>query len=324
VALTTVFKPQDPDLANGPFKTQAGARDLPADKGTVSDTVDYSAMRRTHFWRVALPGEGGLIVKFNNNGANLSAEVVPPSGAPEKVDPTVGYKKDDLPAGDYFVKVFANEPGDAGKYELSTAFKQGDTCKNGGPACTIEGAEELKLPQDSKTSDVDYTKAKQHHYYKASVKEKGRLTIAFKVLQPPRGSKVAAYFKKNADDEGDKIVGTSVTKDIEAPGDYFIQVTAPDTGEAAKYALQTIWQPANFISADMVEKQTQGQCLLTVSAGSNQGVRAGSSCTIVAGSNPAPIDSCVVDQAFPNLSKVRPMGSCTKIPVQNVKVQISQ
>ena len=40
--------------------------------------------------------------------------------------------------------------------------------------------------------------------------------------------------------------------------------------------------------------------------------------------NTSPIDSCVVDQAFPNLSKVRPTGNCSKIPLQNVKVQISQ
>jgi len=42
------------------------------------------------------------------------------------------------------------------------------------------------------------------------------------------------------------------------------------------------------------------------------------------GANTAPIDSCVVDQAYANLSKVRPAGSCSRIPLQNVKVQISQ
>ena len=131
--------------------------------------------------------------------------------------------------------------------------------------------------------------------------EKGKLTIVFKVLQPTRGSKVQAVFKKNADDEGDRITGTSVTKDVDAPGAYFILISAPEPGV-----------------------QKAGGCMLTVSAGSNHGVRAGAACTVVAGANPAPIDSCVVDQAFPNLSKVRPSGSCSKIPTQNVKVQISQ
>jgi len=40
VAVTTVFKPQDPELANGPYKTQAGAREL-SPTGSVSDVVDY-------------------------------------------------------------------------------------------------------------------------------------------------------------------------------------------------------------------------------------------------------------------------------------------
>ena len=321
VSVVTVFKPQDPDLANGPYKTQTGARDL-SPTGSVSDTVDYSAMRRTQFWKVSIPS-GGLNLKFNPNGANLTAELIGPQGAPEKIDPVVGLKKDKLPGGDYFVKVYANDAGDSGKYDLSSAYVQGDVCENGGPACEIAGAEELKLPQDSKTADVDFNKAKAFHFYKASLKEKGRLTIVFKVLQPPR-AKIQALFKKAPDDEGDRITGSSVTKDVEAPGDYYIQVAAPDAGDYGKYALQTIWQPANFISAEMVEKQTAGQCLLTVSAGSNQGVRSGAACTIVAGSNPAPIDSCVVDQAFSTLSKVRPLGSCARIPTQNVKVQISQ
>ncbi|HYZ88778.1 MAG TPA: hypothetical protein VE620_05740 [Myxococcales bacterium] len=322
VAVTTVFKPQDPELANGPYKLQAGARELPA-TGMVSDTVDYSAMKRTQFWKISITS-GGLNLKFNPGMSNLTAEFISGQGAPEKIDPAIGLKKEKLVGGDYFVKVYANDAGDAGKYELSSTFVQGDVCENGGPACDIAGAEELKLPQDSKTADVDFNKAKAHHFYKAALKEKGRLTIVFKVLQPPRGSKVQALFKKSPDDEGDRLLGTSVTKDVDSPGDYFIQVTAPEAGTSAKYALQTIWQPANFISADMLEKATAGGCMLTVSAGTNHGVRAGAACTIVAGANTSPIDSCVVDQAFPNLSKVRPTGNCSKIPLQNVKVQISQ
>jgi len=322
VAVTTVFKPQDPELANGPYKAQAGARELPA-SGTVSDAVDYSGMKRTQFWKISITS-GGLNLKFNPGMSNLTAEFMGAQGGPEKIDPTIGLKKEKLVGGDYFVKVYANDAGDAGKYELSTTFVQGDVCENGGTACDIAGAEELKLPQDSKTADVDYNKAKAHHYYKASLKEKGRLTIVFKLLQPARGSKVQALFKKSLDDDGDRLLGTSVTKDVDAPGDYFVQVTAPEAGERAKYALQTIWQPANFISADMLEKATAGGCMLTVSAGSNHGVRAGAACTIVAGANTSPIDSCVVDQAFPNLSKVRPTGNCSRIPLQNVKVQISQ
>src|SRR3989454_1273711 len=202
------------------------------------------------------------------------------------------------------LKVYANDAGDAGRYRLATSFKQGDTCKNGGPACSLEGAEELKLPSDSKTADVDYSRSKQFHFYRATFKERGKLTITFKVLQPQRGSKGAAYFMKNPDDEGDRISGTSVTKEIDQPGEFYIRVQAPESGDYAKYAMATIFQPSNFIPADVVEIG-RSPCLLTVSAGTNQGVRAGFGCTVVNASGQA-IDSCVVDQTFPNLSKVKP------------------
>ncbi len=320
VEVRTIFKPQDPDAAQQACKTQGTARELSADKGQVEDSVDYSAQRRTCWWKVPLTAEGALSIKFDNNGNNLTAEFVPQQGAPEKIDPVAGFTKNDLPAGDYFVKVYANDAGDAGRYRLATNFKMGDTCKNGGPACSLEGAEELKLPSDSKTADVDYSKSKQFHFYKASFKEKGKLTITFKVLQPQRGSKVAAYFMRSPDEEGDKITGAAVTKEIDTPGDVYIRVQAPETGDYGKYAISTIFQPANFIPADVVEIG-RSPCLLTVSAGTNQGVRAGLGCTVVNASGQA-IDSCVVDQTFPNLSKVKPASSrCNVAP--NSKVQIT-
>src|SRR6266446_528534 len=264
--------------------------------------------------------KGALGMKFDNHGANLSAEFVPPQGAPEKIDPVAGLAKNDLAAGDYFIKVYANDAGDAGRYRLATSFKQGDTCKNGGPACSLEGAEELKLPSDSKTADVDYSRSKQFHFYRATFKERGKLTITFKVLQPQRGSKLAAYFMKNPDDEGDRISGTSVTKEIDQPGEFYIRVQAPESGDYGKYAIATIFQPSNFIPADVVEIG-RSPCLLTVSAGTNQGVRAGFGCTVVNASGQA-IDSCVVDQTFPNLSKVKPASTrCNVAP--NAKVQIT-
>ena len=320
VEMRTVFKPDDPDAAQQACKTQGTARELKAEGGSVEGDVDYSAQKRTCWWKVPLTAEGALGLKFDNNGANLSAEFVPPQGAPEKIDPVAGLAKNDLAAGDYFIKVYANDAGDAGRYRIATNFKQGDTCKNGGPPCSLEGAEELKLPSDSKTADVDYSKSKQFHFYKANFKEKGKLTITFKVLQPTRGSKVAAYFMKNPDDEGDRISGTSVTKDIDQPGEFYIRVQAPESGDYGKYAIATIFQPSNFIGADVVEIG-RSPCLLTVSAGTNQGVRAGLGCTVVNASGQA-LDSCVVDQTFPNLSKVKPANArCNVAP--NSKVQIS-
>ncbi len=319
VELRTIYKPQDPDANQQACKTQGTAREL-SENGAVEDGVDYSAQRRTCWWKVPLTSEGALAVKFDNNGSNLTAELVPPQGAPEKIDPVAGLSKPDLAAGDYFIKVYANDAGDAGRYRLATTFVQGDTCKNGGPACSLEGAEELKLPSDSKTADVDYAKAKQFHFYKASFKEKGKLTITFKVLQPTRGSKVAAYFMKTPDDEGDRIAGTSLTKEIDQPGDFYIRIQAPQSGDYGKYAISTIFQPSNFIPADVVEIG-RSPCLLTVSAGTNQGVRPGLGCTVVSASGQA-MDSCVVDQTFPNLSKVKPSNArCNVAP--NAKVQIS-
>ena len=272
VELRTIYKPQDPDAAQQACKSQGTARELKAE-GSIEDGVDYSAQRRTCWWKVPLTADGALTVKFDNRGANLTAEFVPPQGAPEKIDPAAGLAKNDLPAGDYFIKVYANDAGDAGRYRLATSFKQGDTCKNGGPACSLEGAEDLKLPSDSKTADVDYSRSKQFHFYRATFKERGKLTITFKVLQPQRGSKVAAYFMKNPDDEGDRISGTSVTKEIDQPGEFYIRVQAPESGDYAKYAIATIFQPSNFIPADVVEIG-RSPCLLTVSAGTVSGTPA--------------------------------------------------
>ena len=320
-ALNTVFKPADPDQANGRYKAQEGARDLPADKGLVSDTVDYSAMRRTNFWKISLPGDGGLTVKFNPNGANITAQLIQPQGAPMPIDPAVGVNLPDVAAGDYFVKVTATDAGDFGKYDLSTAFKAGDTCKNGGDACGIAGAEELKLPTDSKTSDVDFTKAKQFHYYKATLTAKGKLTIAFKILNPPRGSKVGAYLMKAPDDDGERISPSS-SKTVELdPGDYYVRVQAPEAGDFAKYAVSSIFQPDNFISGDVVEIQ-RSPCLLTVSAGSNQGVRSGAGCTVVSAAGGAPLDSCSITEVYPNLSKVKPLAPGCHIPPTS-KVQVA-
>jgi hypothetical protein len=193
-----------------------------------------------------------------------------------------------------------------------------DTCKNGGPSCSLEGAEELRLPSDSRTADVDYSRSRQFHFYKASFKEKGKLTVRFKVLHARRGSKVSAYLMKSQDDEGDRIAGNA-TREIESPGDVYIRVQAKDAGDRAKYAIATIFQPASFIPADVVEIG-RNPCVLTVGAGTRQGVRAGVGCTVV---NPAgqALDSCVVEQTFPNLAKVKPAGArCNLAPGCRVQI----
>ena len=318
VELRTIFKPLDPDAAQQACKTQGGARELNPVRGRVEDFVDYSAQRRTCWWRVALRSDGTLSLKFNDNGNNITAELVSAQGPPQRIDPVAGLTKEDLPAGNYYVKVYADDAGDSGRYSLASSFTMVDTCKNE-PHCSWETAEDLKLPADSKTADVDVGKGKQFHYYRANFNEKGKLTITFRVMQP-RGSMVSAYFMKAPDDEGERVAG-SVTKEIDQPGEFAIRVQAPEPGDYGKYAIQTIWQPANFIPAEVVEIQKTPVCMLTVSAGTNQGVRSNVACTILSPGGQA-VDSCVVDQVFPNLSKVRPGSSRCNIAPSS-KVQIS-
>ena len=175
-------------VLSGPSKIRSGARNLPAENGRVSDRVDYSGRKRTNYWRIDTPAEGTLKIGFEPQGQDVVAEIEGTGSTPEQIGPD-GYEKKDLPAGEYYVRVYAKGPGDAGAYRLSTAFEPGDPCKNGGPACARESAEDLKLPQDSKLGDVDFKQAKQRHYYKASLKEKGRLTIALTTALPGKRSR---------------------------------------------------------------------------------------------------------------------------------------
>jgi hypothetical protein len=321
VELRVLYKPRDADAAHTACKTPATARELAADK-PVEDQVDYSAQRRTCFWHLALQGEGSLKLRFDNQGNGISADFVPPHGSLEKIDPVGGLSKSDLPAGDYYVKVYANDAGDAGTYNLATSFEEADTCKNGGPTCSLEGAEELKLPSDSKTADVDYGKRKQFHFYRVALREKGKLTLTFRIQQPPRGSRLQAFFMRGPEDGGERIPSpAAITKDVDGPGDYYVRVQAPDPGDFGRYSVGMFWSPANFIPAEVVEIG-RAPCLLTVSAGANQGVRPGVACTVVSASG-QPLDSCVVDQTFPNLSKVRPGNARCNLQT-TARVQINQ
>jgi hypothetical protein len=178
------------------------------------------------------------------------------------------------------------------------------------------------MPADSKQGEVDFTKAKQFHFYKFTIapNQKGKVTIGFKINLPARGSKVACYLMRTPDEEGEKITGTSLTRALD-PGDYYLRVQAPEQGEFAKYALTNSFLADNFITADVLEKGIN-PCMLTINAGSNKGVRTGAAATIMSAPN-SPVDSAVVDQVFQNLAKVRPLGnSCAKIPANGATVVI--
>jgi hypothetical protein len=319
--LTTLFKPADPDELSEGRNTPGSARELAFDK-SVEDTVDYSARKRTHMWKVAVPGPGGVQLKFENKDkdkAKINASFVDPNGKEEKIDPVAGFKKDDLPAGDYFVKVEANDAGDAGRYELRAAYKAGDLCKNGPENCSRTGALDLKLPADQKKGEVDNSKGKAFAWYKWTFPGKGKLNVTFK--PEGKGSKAVAGLQKNEGDEVETFKGT-ISKEITEPSELYLQVAANEPGDAGKFAFQAVFQPANALTVEVAEKRGS-PCMLTVGpgAGTNQGVRDGLQCTVVTPQGQL-IDQCVVDRAFSNMSQVRPMGSCSKIDPRNAKVLI--
>src|SRR3954464_7727122 len=120
-----LVRPADPDELSGPSKVRSGARNLPADNGGVSDLVDYSGRKRTNYWRIDTPAEGTLKIGFEPQGQDVVAEIEGTGSTPEQIGPN-GYEKRALPAGEYYVRVYAKAPGDAGVYRLSTAFEPGD------------------------------------------------------------------------------------------------------------------------------------------------------------------------------------------------------
>ena len=312
-----VFKPADPDAAQSAEKTQAGAKEVTdVDGSKLAGTVDYSAMKRTQFWKLIGIAGGSLQIHFNNGAPKgVTAEVMPPGAAAEPIDPVAGWKKDNAPAGDYFVHVFAIDAGDAAQYELAVKYDQGDPCANGGDSCHAESADDLKAPSDTKTGEVDYNKAKAYHWYKLTAAQKGRVTFSFKAQA--KGSKVRAEVMPSVDaDDGDRVVG-SMSKDVEQGAAVLLRVSAPNRGDASKYTLTEVFQAANFINGKVVENDKH--CGLTVQAGSNQGVRAGVGCTVV-NSSGQPLGTAVVDQAFPNMSKVRMLGQCSMGGVEAVQI----
>jgi hypothetical protein len=235
--LTVLASALAADAAQQPCGTEATARELNPRLGQVDDDIDSTAQRGTCWWHLGFEAGGWLRVKFDNFGSKLSADFVPRQGAPEKIDPIAGLYKPDLPGGDYYVKVYANEPGAAGRYRLQTDSARGDFLD------TPEMADELKSPSDSRIGELDVSRGKQFQFYRFSAKEKGKLTISFKVLHRPRGSKMAAFFMKAADDaEGEKIPRTPLSKEID-PGDVYIRVQAPGPGDSGKYELRTTYQP---------------------------------------------------------------------------------
>src|SRR5205085_3952476 len=137
--LLTLLKAADPDEQSEGHNTPAGAIEASFDK-PVEGTVDYCARKRTQLVKVTLPGPGGLQIRAENKDkdkAKINASLIDPNGQSLPIDTAAGFKKDDLPAGEYFVKMEANDVADAGRFEVRASYKQGDVCKNGPENCTI-------------------------------------------------------------------------------------------------------------------------------------------------------------------------------------------
>ncbi len=305
-----VYKPADPEKGGGPERTQAGAREVAElDGARLAGTVDYSAMKRTQWWKLRRVAGGALSLRFAKDApAGVTAEVFMPGVASEKVDPLAGWKRDVSPPGDYYVRVTANEAGDRGDYTLSVTYSLGDLCANGGEACRGEAPEELKVPSDNRTSEVDASKGNAFHWYKLQAPQKGKVLIAFRVLG--KAGKLRAEVMSGPDaEEGERIAGT-LTRDIGASGVLFVRISAPLKGAGGKYAIAETFQPATVIAAKIVEDDRR--CQLSVGAGSVQGVHAGMAATIVSISGTI-LGQAVVDESFSQLSKVRMLGNCTAV-----------
>lgn len=324
--LSVLFKPVDKELdrAAGPIGTQAGAQpvDLASGQAQVTGTVDYSGMKRDNYWKLTLPGSGALTLHINSGGAAIHAEYINPQGAPQKIDPTSGLQVQNLPAGDYYVHVYADGAGDAGSYTLAAKFDAGDICANGGAACAIDGAESLALQgtplAGSTRGDVDYSKGTAYHWYKVTVPQAGKLTLNFKPDR--RGEKLRCEIMQPGADSGDAIYGNAI-RSVQG-GDVYLRVSADQPGWGGKYGLNVSFAPVTYLNALITEIDPQDGCILTIQAGASTGVRTGAQCQVVNGGQT--LMPCVVEQTFNALSKVRaqPSGPC-KVP-RGAVVQIPQ
>ncbi len=185
------FKPADPEAGGGAEKSQAGAKQVDdVDGAKLAGTVDFSAMKKSQWWKLAGISGGALALHFAGGAPKgISAEVLPPGAAAEKVDNVAGWTKANIPAGDYMVHVFADDTCDMGQYEVAVKYDAGDPCQNGGDACHPESADDLKVPNDTKTGEVDFNKAKAYHWYKLTAPSKGKATFAWQRTLPERALK---------------------------------------------------------------------------------------------------------------------------------------
>lgn len=308
--LNVLFKPENPDENSGNNHTKERATKLELGKPTVA-VVDYASANATDWYQVMVPTVGDLEVKFVAKpirGA-IKAEFIDSTG---KVVPLTesAVKVPGVLAGDYFIKVAANDVG-AGEYVLSVFHKEGSPDANSGEDATSDGANLMNLVekngriQASAKDEVSYDKQDATDWFKIEVPNDGKLSI---VLKPKdRSSRIRAEFVKGEDDDEGERVRSGFSADV-VKQTYWIKVYVTDKGDATSYTLDVTLVPVKFIESFVVEIDRQNGCFLLVNKGTNHGVRSNVPANVMEGKDVRATG--VVDSAFAAISKIRMFGDC--------------
>lgn len=325
VKLSANFRPEDPEAASGSDgKPQTAARLNAGQKA--SGSVDYTNMDKTDYLAVRLTETGTLRLKtlVEATRGNVIVEVKPPTGNPTPIDAMTGWELKDAPAGDYLVKIMADD-NSAGSYTLESTFEAGDPCGAGGDDCTAAGATELNLrpkaggsTQVATAKDtVDFDKRDAYAWYKVALPDKGKLSVVLKPKE--RAARVHAELIQNEEDEEGTRIRSGFNVDVEKKT-YWIRVSADEKGAATSYVLEVEYFPNVYIDGMVVELDKRSGCTVIVNRGTNQNVRQGVNANVMM--NGQVVANGFVDQAFPAISRVRvTTPDCSFRPGTQVQIQ---
>lgn len=321
--MEVLFKPEQPDENSGDDRVRERARALTPGKA-VHDTVDYAAADATDWYKITMPTVGDLEVKFTPEATRgvLSAEVFDTEG---NAKPVTGQNRSlklaGSPAGEYFIKVTANDVG-AGAYALSAAYTEGDPDALSGEDATPEGATIINLSEKNgrllgiAKDDVSYDKQDATDWFKFDVPADGKLSIRLKPKD--RSSRIQARFVTDEEDEEGERVRSGFSVDV-VKQSYWVKVQAPDKGDASAYTLEVEVTANKFIDSVVVEIDRQRGCFLMVNKGSNHGVRTGVLANVMQGTDV--LGTGKVDSAFPSISKIKMFDDCRYSAGTTVKIQ---
>lgn len=324
VRLATSFRPRDPDAASGPDARPEGATRIEPNE-TARGEVDALRMDRTDHWRLTLPAPGSLSWRFRPTATRgeIVAELVPPRGDVQRLDPRHGQHLVDAPEGEYLVRVQASDDG-AGEYVLETTFAPADPDELSSDDRSREGATHVDLlPRPGRPSlvaavrdSVDHDARDRTDWFRIEPPQKGRLSVAFRPAD--RTSRIRAFFVADEDDEAGERLRPHFALPVE-PRPYWVKVVAPDRGDAGRYTLEMELRPAAFIEAVVKEVDRRSGCVVLVDRGVHARVKTGAEVRVIEGDEV--VVSGIVDAVFAALSRVRLFdGECSVSPGAQVRI----